>query len=277
MADAVSVTRNGHRTFFKWHRARRFITDPVFTGRRILEGMALGASVEVDLVIHADRGFAVLHNLDLGEECTGRGRIAEKTAAELRLLRLRDNHGNEIDEPVMLLEDLAALLVKGKLHPESLLQLDYKEDAAALDGRAIANFAASVGPVARHMILSSGDASSVSLLTGATPGIRIGYDPCHDGALERLAYTRDFAGFVTDAVASSPDAEMIYLAYELVLAAAETGYDIVAAFHARNRRIDAYTIQRSDAANLAAVGRLLDLKVDQITTDDPEGLASLVG
>ena len=29
-------------------------SDPVFTGRRILEGMAAGASVEVDLVVHAD-------------------------------------------------------------------------------------------------------------------------------------------------------------------------------------------------------------------------------
>ncbi len=63
MTDAISVTRNGHRTFFKWHRARRRGTDPVFTGRRILEGMQLGASVEVDLVVHADHGFAVLHNL----------------------------------------------------------------------------------------------------------------------------------------------------------------------------------------------------------------------
>ena len=64
MADAISVTRDGHRTFLKWHRARRRAADPVFTGRRILEGMALGASVEVDLVLHADDGFAVLHNLD---------------------------------------------------------------------------------------------------------------------------------------------------------------------------------------------------------------------
>ena len=62
--------------------------------------------------------------------------------------------------------------------------------------RAIANFAASVAPVARHMILSSGDAEAVRLLSDAAPGIRIGYDPCHDGALERLAASRDFAGFV---------------------------------------------------------------------------------
>ncbi|HTN60580.1 MAG TPA: glycerophosphodiester phosphodiesterase family protein [Devosia sp.] len=277
MADAISVTRNGHRTFFKWHRGRRRASDPVFTGTRIVEGMLAGASVEVDLVIHGERGFAVLHDLTLGRESTGSGAVVSKSAAELRDLHLRDNAGAEIVEPVLLLEDLSALLGGEEIHPEALLQLDYKEDAAALDAVAIANFARSVGPMARHMILSSGDAEAVDLLTGAAPDIRVGYDPCHDGALERLAVSKDFAGFVADAVAASPRAELIYLAYSLVLAADDAGFDIIAAFHAHGRRIDAYTIQRADAAGLAVVERLLGLQVDQITTDDPEGLAAALG
>ena len=43
--DPISIDRNGHRTWLKWHRAKRRASDPVFTGKRILEGMALGASV----------------------------------------------------------------------------------------------------------------------------------------------------------------------------------------------------------------------------------------
>ena len=62
----------------------------------------------------------------------------------------------------MLLEDLAALIARDGAHPEALLQLDYKEDAAALTPRAIATFAAALAPVARHFILSSGDAESVA-------------------------------------------------------------------------------------------------------------------
>lgn len=277
MTDAISVTRDGHRTFFKWHRGRRRASDPVFTGSRILEGMRLGASVEVDLVIHGERGFAVLHDLDLGRESTGSGAVAGRTAAELRRLTLRDNAGNPIAEPVMLLEDLAGLLAESPIAATALLQLDFKEDEAALDGAAIANFAASVGPVARHMILSSGDAGAVRLLTEAAPGIRVGYDPCHGDTLQRLAGSRDFAGFVRDAVAALPKAEMIYLEYELVLAAAEAGFDLVAAFHAAGRRIDAYTINAVTPQTLAKVQRLLALRVDQITTDDPEGLAAALG
>lgn len=275
MSDApISVTRNGHRTFFKWHRARRRLSDPVFTGRRIIEGMQAGASVEVDLVVHADNGFAVLHNLSLERETTGQGLVRETPAAVLRQLNLRDNDGQPIADKVMLLEDLAALIARDGAHPDGLLQLDYKEDAAALNPDAIRNFAEALRPVAGHFILSSGDADSVRMLSAAVPGLHIGYDPCHKGAIERLMQSRDYAAFVREAVAASPRSELDYLAYELVLEADRDGFDLIGAFHAHGRRIDAYTIRRVDAETLPIVERLLELKADQITTDDPEGMAT---
>jgi glycerophosphoryl diester phosphodiesterase len=231
----------------------------------------------VDLVIHADRGYAVLHDLSVERETNGRGKVAELGADALRALRLRNEDGTILPDFVMLLEDLTELLLKGELHPDALLQLDYKEDWKVLDERAIASFKRSVAPVARHMILSSGDAEAVRLLTEGVEGLRIGYDPCHDGALERLQVSRDFTGFVREAVAASPNAEMIYLYYGLVLEADRLGFDVVGAFHAEGRRIDAYTINQVDEDNRAKVARLLELKVDQITTDDPEGLIALVG
>lgn len=278
MADPVAVTRNGHRTFFKWHRARRFGSDPVFTGRRILEGMALGASVEVDLVVHAGDGFAVLHDhLDLSRETTGTGPAAALSAAEIRALQLRDNAGQPIADHVMLLGDLCALLQQTPPHPDALLQLDYKENQGPLSLEAIAAFSRSVGPVAGNMILSSGEADSVRLLTDATPGLHIGYDPCHGEWVERVRSTRDFAGFVAAALADSPKAELIYLHYLLVFFADDHGFDLIAAFHAAGKRVDAYTINRSDPAGVAAATRLLGLRADQITTDDPEGLAAALG
>jgi glycerophosphoryl diester phosphodiesterase len=62
----------------------------------------------------------------------------------------------------------------------------------------------------------------------------------------------------------------------MVLAAGDAGVDVVAMFHAAGRRVDAYTIKSADAETLIIVQRLLSLKVDQITTDDPEGLAALL-
>lgn len=273
----ISVTRDGHRTFFKWHRGRRRLSDPVFTGRRIIEGMQAGASVEVDLVIHADNGMAVLHNLSLERETTGTGLVRDTSAAALREFYLRDNDGQPIADKVMLLEDLAALIARDGAHPDGLLQLDFKENAAALTPEVIASFALALRPVAAHFILSSGDAEAVRRLSDAVPGIHIGYDPCHEGALERLMQSRDYAAFVADAVAAAPKSELVYLAWELVIEADKDGFDIIEAFHRHGRRIDAYTIKQVDADTLPIVERLLALKVDQITTDDPEGMASALG
>jgi glycerophosphoryl diester phosphodiesterase len=276
MADPIFIEHNGHRTWLKWHRGRRRAADPVFTGARILQGMQLGASVEIDLVIHADHGMAVLHDLTLERETTGQGAVRETSATQLRQLFLRDNQGHPLPDRVMLLDDLCTLLDRDRPHPEALLQLDFKEDNAALDDLTVRAFGAQVGRHGRNMILSSGDAEAVSRLAEAAPGLRTGYDPCHGAFLDQLQADGDYAAFTRQALSAAPEAELIYLHYELVLAAARSGFDIIGAIHAAQRRVDAYTIQTVDAGSLQKVRDLLALKVDQITTDDPEGLFAAI-
>lgn len=280
----VSVVRNGHRTFLKWHRGRRCGSDPVFTGSRILEGMAAGASVEVDLVVTGDAGFAVLHDLTLDRETTGSGPVASASDAALRQLQLRGNDGHPIGEAVMLLSDLSELMVSGPVAADALLQLDYKEDARVLTPRAVDNFAQAVAPVARNVILSSGDAAAVRLLadgvaglrTGFGPGrdlkLRTGFDPSDEEKFRAALSAGLLEDFVADALAAAPGAELIYLHWQMVTSAADAGFDLVGAFHAEGKRIDAWTIRQVDAESLVQVQRLLELRVDQITTDDPEGL-----
>ncbi|MGL3608550.1 glycerophosphodiester phosphodiesterase [Rhizobium sp. G187] len=273
MSDPISIEFGGHRTWLKWHRARRTITDPEFTATRILEAMRLGASVEVDLVVHGDHGFAILHDLDLDHGTTGKGLVAHASAEMLRGLHLRGKDGAPIDDRVMLLEDLCGLLATNPAHPEALLQLDFKEDMARLDASSIANFAAAVTPVAATMILSGGDAAAVAALATTTPGLKTGYDPTYPGVLQDLKTAADFAVFTKRALVTAPAAQMIYLAYDLILAAADQGFDMIAAVHAEGRRVDAWTLRDTGPDAVAAALRLLALKVDQITTDDPETLA----
>jgi len=277
MSAPLFLTRNAHRTWLKWHRGRRRASDPVFTGARILEAMQLGASVEIDLVIHADRGFAVLHDKTLDRETTGTGRVAATSAGTLRTLHLRAEDGSPIPDRVMLLEDLCALLTENAPHKDALLQLDFKEDFAALDPRAIANFATTVAPVASALILSGGDADAIALLAENTPGLRTGYDPCYGASLARLEKTGDFATFTADALRAAPVAEMIYLHHALILEADRAGFDIIAALHADHRRVDAWTIKAADDTTKPLIQRLLELRVDQITTDDPEGVLAMMG
>ncbi len=273
MRDPLYLESDGHRTWLKWHRARRTVSDPEFTATRILEAMRLGASVEVDLVVHADHGCAILHDLHLDRSTTGTGLVGETSADELRGLRLRANDGAPINDRVMLLEDLCRLLAENPAHPDALLQLDFKEDLSRLDGRTIANFGRVVGPVAGHMILSGGDAAAISALAAQTPSLGTGYDPTYPGVLDTLKTAGDFAEFVARALRTAPTAAIIYLDYELILAADSRGVDIVGAIHADGRRVDAWTIRNVCDDTIAATRRLLALRVDQITTDDPEGLA----
>lgn len=275
MNQPILIERDGHRTWLKWHRARRRASDPVFTGERIIEAMRLGASIEVDLVIHADHGCAVLHDRTLERETTGTGRVHDTSAAALRQLHLRDNGGQPIASKVMLLEDLCALLAHETVHRDALLQLDFKEDLQALTPQVVAGFGASVSPIASSVILSGGDFDAIAMLAGSAPGLRTGYDPCHRGTLAQLKASGNYLGFIEDALATAPDAGMIYLDYAIVLAAEDAGVDIIAPIHAAGRRVDAWTINSVTPQSIEQVERLLRLKVDQINTDDPEGLAEV--
>lgn len=277
MTDPIFIERNGHRTWLKWHRGRRRASDPVFTGQRIVEGMRLGASIEVDLVVTGDKGFAVLHDKTLDRETTGMGPVAQTPDAHIRTLKLRDNDGAPIDEPVMLLDDLCALMASMGVHPEALLQLDYKEDEHVLDARALENFARATAPIAGNCIVSSGSARAVDMLTGVVPGMRAGFDPSDEAVFKAALAAGKLQGFVDDAVAASPKSDLIYLDWRIVTTSDDAGFDIVGAFHDKGKRIDAWTINKADAAGLANVERLLGLRVDQITTDDPEGIVGMAG
>ncbi|HEU4546539.1 MAG TPA: glycerophosphodiester phosphodiesterase family protein [Microlunatus sp.] len=274
MIDPLHLDRGGHRTWLKWHRARRRAGDPAFTRSRILEGMRLGASVEIDLVLHGGHGFAVLHDFLLDEGTTGHGAVRETPPEVLRGLRLRWDDGTPRADTVMLLDDLCALLVESPPAPGALLQLAVKEDHSALDALTVTGFARTVEPVATSMIVSGGDAAAIAALAGATPGLTLGHDPCRDDRLARLRDTRDFAGFIDEGLAEAPTASMIYLAHEIIAAADVAGFDLIGACHTAGKRVDAWTIQHVDPRSVARCERLIALGVDQITTDDPEGLAA---
>lgn len=277
MSDPIFITRNGHRTWLKWHRGRRKASDPVFTGARILEAMRLGASVEVDLAVTGDKGMAVLHDMKLDRETTGTGPVATATDATIRQLHLRGNDGAPIADKVMLLDDLCALMGEGKVHPDALLQLDYKEDETVLDTVAIDKFAAATRPVAGNIIISSGSAAALKLLTAAVPGMRSGYDASDEQRFKTALAGGTLQAFVDNAVAALDGTDLIYLYWEIVTRSADAGFDIVEAFHRHGKRIDAWTIREASAAMKPHVEHLLALKVDQITTDDPEGLIALMG
>jgi glycerophosphoryl diester phosphodiesterase len=269
----VALDAGEHITRLKWHRLQRSRNDLPFTSRRLLEGLAAGASMEVDLRLHADHSFVCLHDDTLDRETSGTGPVAQASLEQLRRLTLRGEH-TPTGEGLILLEDLAEL-ARGAAAPDALIQLDLKEVNAALDSQTVENFRRTLACVAGNCILSGGDWQAISRLAAAVPAMRRGFDPCAEDTLEHLRDGIDCLDFVESALATAPEAEMIYLDYRIVLAAEEMGIDLVAPFRASGKAVDAWTLNTDHTDARRSVKRLVALKVDQITTDEPDALQAL--
>lgn len=268
--------RAGHPIRLKWHRLRRFRTDTPFTTARLAEGLKLDASMEVDLRVLADGRFAVLHNATLDRETTGSGPVDTASADDLRKLRLRSPDGTATRDPVLLLDDLVALVPRD-ITSVALVQLDLKETRDALSAAAVASFLAAVAPVARNMIISGGDWAAVKYLSTAVGDLRVGFDPCDLPEANGIRTPADVAAFVSVSEAIAPDAGMIYLDYTLILKALDLGYDIVDAFHRRGKQVDAWTLNLDHPNASSSLNRLIECRVDQITSDEPIAIEELAG
>jgi glycerophosphoryl diester phosphodiesterase len=107
------------------------------------------------------------------------------------------------------------------------------------------------------------------------PDIQLGYDPCAMPGVNALQSADDFADFTKQAAAVAPQAGTIYLDYRLILRADRAGFDLVGAFHASRRLVDAWTLNPNHPDAAGTLALLLSRRVDQITTDEPAGLEDL--
>lgn len=274
MADGLALYLRGHTVRLKWHRLRRKLGDPVFSFPRLEEGLALGASLEIDLRLHAGGGFVVLHDDTLERETTGSGAVARVTAAELKSLRIRGGDGQPTGSPVLLLDDIAAL-IRRRVPTQALLQLDLKEEISQLSHSVVDGFADTLAGLGPNLTLSGGDWPAVKCLAERVPAIGTGYDPCELPEARRLENRADVAKLVDVTEQTACDANTIYLDYRLILVAERLGYDVVDAFHRHGQKVDAWTLNTDQPDCIGTLRRLVELGIDQITTDEPIKLAEL--
>lgn len=263
------ITHASHETRLKWHRLRRFAADPEFGVAVMTEGFRLGASMELDLQMRADGGFAVLHDETLERETTGHGLAAAHTGAELSALRYRSQPCAPI-----LSENLATMLTDA--HPNALLQFDMKNTSEQVGARGIDHFADLFADRCSKIIVSGGDLPLIRALADRIPGLKRGYDPTDD-LLDLFAKTglsgveRRLLIVLRDRV--KPD--MVYLQWEMLVTSARLGLDMIALAHAEGVAVDAWTHGIADPskdfspAEWVEFAELLALKPDQITTDNP--------
>lgn len=266
--QGLAISQEGHVTRLKWHRLRRRLDDPLFSAGVMEDGFRLGASMELDLRVRADGGFAVLHDEVLEGETTGHGLVCGATALDLRALRMKVG-----GKAVTLSEDLAEMLATA--HPDALLQFDMKDDLVAIGQQGLEHLADHFGDLGQHLIVSASDLDLILAIKARMPGLRRGIDPS-----DKLMDILDAQGAATmeQALVADIDGptepETIYLAWPLLLAAARAGLDLIAACHDRGKTVDAWTYNLQDRSNgfsdveWTQFRSLMALKPDQITTDE---------
>lgn len=261
----------------KWHMLRRRRDDPAFLRRNLLAGLEAGAALEVDLVLTADGHFVCLHDLTLDAETTGSGPVASATRTELERLRQRGPDGAILEDPPLLLDEVVAAVARHRRPDGGLMQLDMKDPPERLDNAA-ARLRELVGRHAHHFIAGSTDAVFLDRLRIAFPELTRGFDPL---ALYGFGdeIPADRVGFVRIAgemVRLAPDAAIFYLQTDLILAGLRAGVDLVTAAHGTGAEVDAWTIDTTLPTVRDDLRTLLDLGVDQITTNEPDLLGPLI-
>ncbi|MCB1496264.1 MAG: hypothetical protein KDJ86_10790 [Bauldia sp.] len=268
-AEGVALDSDGRRVLLKWHKLRRAPHEPPFTIANLPAGLALGASMEIDIRLLADGHWVCLHDDALDEETDGSGPVANADRAAIGCLRIAGG-----DHAPPLLADMTAALTAV---PDSgaLLQLDLKEPAATLTEAGVAAFADTVRPVADRCLLSGADFDAVTRLADGIEGLRVGFDPCDMAETRTFATRKEMEAFVDEVFAVAPEADSFYLDHHFLDAALAFGVNPVAALKRNGATIDVWTLDPDKPDVRRHLIQAVAAGADQITTNDPGGLARL--
>jgi glycerophosphoryl diester phosphodiesterase len=267
----ISIVHHGRRVLLKWHMLRRRPRDPPFAMANLSVGLTAGASLEIDIRRLADDLWVCLHDDDLAGETDGAGPVSLADSAAIRRLRVIGSDG-----PPPLLTDVADQVGTTGFSSASL-QLDLKEPLAGITDRAVSRFADAVGPIARMCVLSGTDWSAVRRLGSAIPRLRLGWDPLDLLAARAsdLVGGEAVAPFIDEMLTVAGEAAWFYLHHGFVTTALSHGVNPVARLKANGANVDVWTLD-PDTPDIATVmGVVLTAGADQITTNDPLGLAEL--
>ena len=275
-ADGLWIDGGARRIRLKWHMLRRTAKDPPFFRPNLAAGLALGASMEVDIQFLADGAFVCLHDDTLETETDGSGPVAEADSAAIASLKQRDRSGAAVGPAPLMLADLTALLSEyaDATAEGAVVQLDLKNTVEAMTDAVVDRFAHMAGPVAPWLSLSGEDWAAVARLGGGVPGLSLGYDPTRR-AIGDDRDVGDLAGLIDHVAATAPEAETVYLHHSLIASADARNLDLVGAFHDQNRLVDCWTIGTDRPRTEALLRMAVAAGVDQITTDTPRDLAAL--
>ena len=263
---APTELRSGARTVrLKWHQVRRRPEDPPFARRHIADGLAAGASIEVDIRPLACGRFVCLHDPLLEQETTGAGPVAEADAATVQQLRMLAG-----GERPLLLEELAEIVQTSPAAGSAVVQLDFQTMSVTLEDRAVASFQAALEGRAERFIVSGYDWAMIRRLGEGVAGLTLGWDP----SLEAAGGDTDIVRLVRE---TAPEADTIYLHRVLVRASHQCGDGLVARLSEFGQRVDCWTLDYGEPDAAEDLAAAIAAGCHQITTNTALAWANEAG
>jgi len=258
----------------KWHKLRTRFAEAPFKLSNLALGWQGGASLEIDILASADHHFVVAHDATLGPSTTGHGHVASLPIAAMKNLFHRDRHGSpDPDAPLLTLADLVAPLRALQRPPETHLQLDLKLPRGHAPSEArIADIATAVAGLERAIVVSSYYLDAARRIVSAMPGTRLGYDPMR-AASRDPGLARDPERLLRHLERCREAVWIVYLQFELVVAAEAQGFPLVRRLLDLGIATDAWTVNPGPKLTDTVLRRLVTAKVRQITTDAPIEIA----
>ena len=261
------------------------------------------ACVEIDVTALADSDYLLVHDPRLEVETTGRGPVADCSAADAATLSIRHN-GESTRFRVPLLSQVVTLLSE---RPEATrLQLDFKNVAPFPSDEPLRRLVELIRPLGDRVIVSSTADWQLRRLRSLAPWLDLGLDvhfylkgalsgvsedpwdgPRRRGAYgyldeHRLAETRAWstAEYLADRAATLlalvPGASTFYINHRFLCQSLDDGFNWAEALHERGVRLDAWTLDVGSPVAEANARRLLAAGVDQFTTNTPGALVMLL-
>jgi glycerophosphoryl diester phosphodiesterase len=256
---------------------RRRKSDPPFLRANLVAALRAKAACEVDIVFTADGHGICLHDRTLDRETTGAGRISDTERAVIERLRLRGPGGEVRDEPPLFLDEVAGAVAAGGVTTPALVQLDIKTRARDLTAVAMQRFGAALGQCTGAFIASAYEWETVQRLVEAAPGLHAGFDPLAFYPRSLALDADGFRAIAERTLIVAPDAAIYYLEARLILAALGKGIDLIAAITRHGAQVDAWTIDADHPDLSKVITTLIDLGCHQITSNDPDQLAAVIG
>jgi len=285
------------------HSANRGRLHPPTSLPGLVHCLEHGARVvEVDISPTADGDFALLHGPMLERETNGAGPILEKTTAQLSDLRYVWQ-GAVTDVPIGFLDQALDLI---RDHPQPFeLQLDLKP-YGPLMGRTLDRFLDRLQPVKDKVRVTCPADWMVRALHAADPDLPFGFDPLlylslqspHGNERDEPPFRMGAYGYLDDHPLGTyrwgspadylaaraealwvqcPPGAIWYINAWLLARALDEGFDWIADLHSRGAEVDAWTLDPDRPDKIALAQRMIEHRIDRITTNDAPTLAQALG